>query len=146
MQDRQTIVERIRDSADRHGPFNHQQLKQLLLVCRKSTDPELFFGLFSFFFDTSLQDNSFERQQLAGTILLKLSPACPLGLDGVVYAVPHYWDLSVEELPWYLCNIFGKEVVQHFLEELIPDVQNDQLQRSFKTMLFWANGYKSDVA
>jgi len=142
MWDRHTIIEKVSNSADKYGSSNSQQFKQLLFSCGKASDREMFFGLFSFFYDPALQENSYNRQQLAGTILFQLFPACPLKLDGVIYAIPKYWDLSVEEVPWYLCKTFGKVAVQSFLEELIPDVEHNELKQSFKTMLFWANGYK----
>jgi hypothetical protein len=145
MWNRQAIIEKIADAADRFGANNPQQLKQLSFACEKSQDRELFFGLFSFFYDPSLQDNSIARQQLAGAILFSLSPSCPLELDGFIYALPKYWDLSIEEIPWYLCKVFGKQKVTAFLEDLIPDVEDEKLIQSFKTLLYWANGYKVGI-
>jgi len=59
MWDRYTIIEKIRESADRFGTDNPQQIKQLTFACEKSSDSELFFGLFSFFFNPSLQENTY---------------------------------------------------------------------------------------
>jgi len=115
MMDRQTIMEKVRASADRYGPSNPQQIKQLISSLGNAPERELFFGLFSFFYDPDLQENSVQRQQLAGAILFEISPPCPLELDGAIYAIPKYWDLSIEE---------------------------DDIKKSFKTMLFWANGYQ----
>lgn len=142
MWNREAITEKIKISSDRFGYNNPQQLKQLIFACKKSSDSELFFGLFSFFFDPSLQENFENRQELAGTILFELNPSCPLELEGVIYAIPKHWGVSVEEIPWYLCNQFGKEIVISFLEDLIPDVSDSELQESFETMLFWAKRYK----
>lgn len=141
MMTRQTVIEKVKISADRHGSSNPQQLKQLIFSCRMISDNELFFGLFSFFYDPDLQENSFERQQLAGTLLYELCPTCSLNLDGVIYAIPSYWDLSIEEVPWYLCKVFGKATVQNFLEELIPDVESGDIKKSFETLLFWIKCY-----
>lgn len=143
MWDRQTIVEKIKSSADKYGDSNPQQMKQLLLGCEKALERELFFGLFSFYYDPALQENAFTRQEVAGKILFELKPACPIELDGFVYAIPKYWNLSVEEVPWYLCKVFGKNEVEVFLEELIPSVNDGELQRSFKTLLFWAKNYNA---
>jgi len=141
--DRLAIIEKIKVSADRYGSSNKQQREQLVSSLQKASERELFFGLFSFFYDPELQNNPYERQQLAGTILFAIKPDCPLKLEGAVYAIPAYWDLSVEELPWYLCEKFGQKEVQSFLESLLPDVEEGDIKNSFKTMLFWANGYKS---
>jgi len=141
--DRELIVEKIKNSADRYGASNKQQIKQLLLLFKKASDRELFFGLFSFFYDPKLQENVFERQQLAGTVLYEIKPKCPLNLDGAILATPAYWDLSVEEFPWYLCEQFGQKNVQDFLDEFSVDVSDEKIKRGLKTMLFWANRYKS---
>ncbi|GAB1266626.1 hypothetical protein [Aurantivibrio infirmus] len=143
MWDRQTIVEKIRDSADKYGDSNPQQMKQLLFGCEKASERELFFGVFSFYYDPELQENSFARQEVAGKILFKLKPACPVELDGFIYAIPKYWNLSIEEVPWYLCKVFGKNEVEAFLKELIPSVNDGELQRSFKTLLFWVKNYNA---
>jgi len=142
MKDRLEITDKIRDSADRYGSSNAQQIKQLISSCENAPEREQFFGLFSFFYDPTLQENAYQRQQLAATILYEISPSCPLNLDGVIYAMPKYWDLSIEELPWYLCKVFGKLKVQEFLEELLSDVKEGEIKKSFKTMLFWVKGYK----
>ena len=140
--DRQTIIEKIRNSADSYGSSNPQQIKQLTSSCKNVSARETFFGLFSFFYDPALQENAYQRQQLAGKILFKVAPECPLELDGVIYAAPKYWDLSIEELPWYICKVFGKYKVQKFLEELLPNVEEGEIKQSFKTLLFWVNGYR----
>jgi hypothetical protein len=141
--DRQAIIEGIRSSADKYGSSNKQQRTQLVSRLKNASERELFFGLFSFFYDPELQDNQYERQQLAGTFLFSIKPDCPLNLDGAIYAIPAYWDLSVEELPWYLCEKFGQTEVQAFIEDLLPDVEEGDIKNSFKTMLFWTKGYKS---
>ncbi|HEY6096057.1 MAG TPA: hypothetical protein VIU93_13995 [Gallionellaceae bacterium] len=99
------------------------------------------FGLFSFFYDPSLQENQFERQQLAGTILYSVCPSPPIELDGSVYAAAMVWNLSIEELPLYWCKAFGKDQVIDFLTELAASCDSD-LQRRIETMLYWCRGYK----
>jgi hypothetical protein len=141
MLNRQTIVEKVSNSADRYGASNPQQLNQLLRSLANASDNELFFGLFSFFYDPALQ-SSFERQQLAGTLLYELCPACPLELDGAIYAIPALWNLSVEEVPWYFCKVFGKSAVENFLVELIPEVEGGSLKKSFETLSYWVKRYK----
>ncbi len=140
--DRLKIIEKVSNAADVHGSSNPQQQKQLVFSCKKANEREVFFGLFSFFYDSSLQTNKFERQQLAGTILFSVLPSSPLALDASVYAAAKYWDLSVEELPWYWCKIFGRSAVMDFLTELIPCCEDAELKNSVETMLFWCRGYE----
>jgi len=143
MWNRHTIIEKIKVAADRFGSNNPQQLKQLTLICEKSPEEEVFFGLLSFFYDESLQDNEFERQQLSGRMLLRISPASALELEGSIYAVAKFWDYSVEELPWYWCRTFGKENVTNCLNDILSDCVEEELVRSIKTMLFWCKRYKN---
>jgi hypothetical protein len=143
--DRMTIIEKIKSSADQYGASNYQQQKQLIFSCTNAPEREVFFGLFSFFYDEELQENKYERQQLSGVIMFAVTPSSPLSLDGSVYAAAKHWDYSVEELPWYWCKTFGKEAVTEFLSELIPDCSDSNLKRSIETMLFWSKGYKNDT-
>ena len=140
--DRIQITEKVRSAADKYGASNPQQLKQLTFILKKSSSRELFFGLFAFFYDSALQKNVPDRQQLAGELLIEISPDCPLQLDGCIFGSAQYWDLSVEELPWYLCKIFSKPVVISLLDELIAE-SDEKLSRSLKTMLFWSKGYEN---
>lgn len=140
--DRFQVIQKVRSSADKYGSANPQQLKQLIFVFNKAPEREVFFGLFSFFYDPSLQENAYERQQLAGVILLEVCPECPIELDGCVYGAAQLWNLSVEELPWYWCKVFGSSAVISFLDELIAD-SDEPLTKSLKTMLFWSKGYES---
>lgn len=140
--DRHTIIEKVIAAADKHGALNPQQQKQLIFGCTNAPEREVFFGLFSFFYDESLQENKFQRQQLAGTLLYSVSPDSPLALDGSIYGAAKRWDLSVEDLPWYWCKKFGKSRVVEFLTETIGSVAEPDLEQSLKTMLFWANNYE----
>lgn len=140
MRDRQDIIEMVRHSADRYGSSNPQQLKYLTNSVGKLSEREIFFGLFSFFYDPDLQ-GFYDRQQLAGTLLYKIRPSCPLALDGAIYAMPAHWDLSIEEVPWYFCSVFSKDIMQKFLEELIPDVEDGGVKKSFETLLFWVKAF-----
>jgi hypothetical protein len=140
--DRLKVIEKVSKAADVHGSSNPQQLKQLILNCKNAKEREVFFGLFSFFYDASLQTNQFERQQLAGIILLSVVPASPLSLDGAVYASAKYWDLCIEELPWYWCEVFGKSEVINFLTELIPSCKDSVLKKSVETMQLWCRDYE----
>ena len=137
--DRHSIIVKIQESADKYGVSNKQEIENLTWAFKMATDRELFFGLFSFFYDPDLQENSHQRQLLAGTMLFQISPKCPLKMDGAIYASPSNWDKSVKELPWYFCKAFGKSNVQAFLEELLPNIQEGEIKEGTKAMLDWVN-------
>jgi hypothetical protein len=139
---REKIIEKIVFAADELGASNSQQQKQLIFCCGNAPEREVYFGLMSFFYDSRLQENHYERQKLAATILLKVAPSSPLALDASVYASAKHWNLSVNELPSYWCNAFGKDAVVAFLEDLIGSCGEAKLKRSIETMLFWARRHE----
>lgn len=140
--DRIKVVEKVTTAADELGASNPQQKQQLIFSCGNAPEREVYFGLMSFFYDSNLQDNHYERQKLAATILLSVAPSSPLALDASVYASAQHWNLSVSELPSYWCKVFGREVVVAFLGELIDSCGEAKLKRSVETMLFWARRYE----
>jgi hypothetical protein len=140
--DRVGVVEKVTTAADEFGSSNPQQQRQLIFGCSNAPEREVYFGLMSFFYDSSLQDNRYERQKLAATLLLSVVPSSPLALDASVYASAQHWNLSVRELPWYWCKVFGSEEVVGFLGELTEDCGDAELKSSVETMLFWARRYE----
>lgn len=136
------VIEKVRFAADEFGSSNPQQQKQLIFSCSEAPQREVYFGLFSFFYDPRLQENHYERQKLAGTILLTVAPPSPLDLDGSVYASAQCWNLSVSELPSYWCKTFGRSEVVVFLADLIDSCAEARLKRSVETMLFWSKRYE----
>ena len=143
--DRFKVVEKVRIAADEFGSSNPQQQRQLIFGCRNASSREVYFGLLSFFFDAQLQQNRFERQKLAGTILLSVAPPSPMALDASVYATAQHWDLSVSELPSYWCRTFGQSEVAAFLADLVGDCVEATLKRSVETMLFWSRRYEECI-
>jgi len=140
--DRLKVIEKVSLAADKHGASNRQQQKQLIFSCTDAPEREVYFGLLSFFYDEQLQANHYERQKLAGAILLTLATPSVLALDASIYASAQYWNLSVEELPWYWCKVFGQAEVVAFLGELVGSFSEAKLKRSIETMLFWSRRYE----
>ena len=139
--DRFKVIEEVKIAADKYSGSNLQPQKKLILSCGTAPTREVFFGLLSFFFDPQLQENHCERQRLAALTLLTLATPSVLELDASVYATAQHWDLSVEELPWYWCRIFGQAEVVAFLTDLIGSCGDPALKRSVETMLFWSQRY-----
>lgn len=101
MRSREYIKEKVQRSADRFGSINAQQLKQLTLLCEKTDEVEVFYGLYLFFCEAQAEENKFHRQQLSAKLLYTVKPRPALRLDACVYADAGVWDYSVEQLPWY---------------------------------------------
>jgi hypothetical protein len=140
--DRIKVIEKLTSAADALGASNPQQKQQLIFGCSNAPEREVYFGLMSFFYAPSLQENHYERQKLAATVLLSVAPPSPLALDASVYAAAQQWNLSVSELPSYWCKVFGRDEVVVFLDELVGSCAEAKLKRSVETMLFWARRYE----
>lgn len=140
--DRSKVIEKVSFAADELGASNSQQQRQLISSCFGAPAREVYFGLFAFFFDSKLQKNNYERQKLAGIVLLAVAPSSLLPLDASVYASAQHWDLSVRELPSYWCRTFGQVEVVAFLDDLVGSCGEAKLKRSVETMLFWSRRYE----
>ena len=139
--DRLKVIEKVTSAADELGASNPQQRRQLIFSCGNAPEREAYFGLMSFFYDSRLQENHYERQKLAAAILLDVAPSSSLALEASVYASAQHWNLSVSELPSYWCKVFGRADVVAFLEELIGSCSEARLKRSVETMLYWARRF-----
>lgn len=69
--------------------------------------------------------------------LYKLNIECQISLKDALFQVLKEWDISIEEIPWYLTNQFSKnEIISFILElNLVDDVRA-------KTILYWIEKLK----
>src|SRR5262245_18786440 len=68
----------------------------------------------------------------AALLLYEIKPACPIPCKEAVRGLLGNWDVSIEEVPWYLRHVFGRhralEVVQEMLREPLSDQQKSRLR------------------
>src|SRR4030095_9551627 len=73
-----------------------------------------------------------EQGQASGPVAMSayalhaLNPPCRLSVDDAVAALLPSWDISIEEVPWYLVKQFGREAVVESVERLRA-MQSDQI-------------------
>ena len=127
------IYEKLTASADRFGARNPQQLaflRSVLARCEQQQLAKALTGLFA-------QENSFERQELGGLLLMALRPAYAADLRGLILSVLDHWDRSVEQLPRYLAFLHGPDRCRECLVGLL-DVEHDETRRQkLEPMLWW---------
>ena len=139
------ITREILERADRFGSRNPQELK-LLRKALGSSDPQtLFDALFAAIVDESDPLKAAERQQLAGRLLLMLEPPCPHPAKNVIRLLITTWDVSVEEIPWYLSNVLGKDMVLDAVSELLREPLNDVERKKVETVRYWVTPYNGEV-
>ena len=121
--------------ADKYGSRNPQQFKQLKQLLSKCNKEDVFSGCYSVFLEEN--EGYFERQQLAGRLLYALKPKLELNLKNVVRKCLNTYNLSIEELPWYLRDLVGKERLLSIIKELEECGLSDREQISLRTFQFW---------
>ena len=85
-------------------------------------------------------------QELAGYLLWNCSHGCLIPPKDIILAVWDTWDLSVEELPWYLSREFGPDTVMSCIRELQAVSQGERRHRALDTLAYWTVGYDRDAA
>jgi hypothetical protein len=81
--------------------------------------------------------NRIDAQEVAGGILWLLKPSYDRDISTDLDRLVPKWDVSVEELPWYLAEVGGiektREVAKNRLSEDLPD----ELKRRYETVIWW---------
>jgi hypothetical protein len=103
-------------------------------------------SLLSIFDQDKDSEVAIEEQELAGFLLRWSARPCPLPIADVLLKLLKGWNLSVEEVPWYLVDQFGSQEVLERLQELIPSISSSEKLRRLDTLAFWVRNYKGPQA
>jgi hypothetical protein len=127
------------DRACRRGSRNRQDFRHLKQKLSKVEAEELFWGLLQAFLtpDTSY---AYDVQALSARLLLCLNPPCPSVLEAVIHQTSPNYNLSVEELPWYLAKQFGADTLQAALENISVGIETDIPPQTIETFKYWLSG------
>ena len=124
--DQQEFVKSLRS----HKRTLHQLRQQAQSLPRS----QRFGALLHIFVDS----NNYGDQQTAGRLLLDLKPTCPNTLSDVLNSVAMCWNPSVEELPFYLSDMFGPVVVVDTARALASKYPDDAREhRALDTIAWW---------
>ena len=79
----------------------------------------------------------------AAYVLCNLNPPCPLECDAAIAALLPKWDISIEEVPWYLAKQCGGEVVARTAEMLARE-RSDEVERALlAAVAYWVRVAKA---
>src|SRR5262245_36166357 len=87
------------------------QLRMKLQNVRRGERFDALLGVFS-------GTTHFGNQEMAGQLLTILRPECRRTLDEILLATLSTWNASVEQLPYYLRDVFGHDAVVDATERL----------------------------
>jgi hypothetical protein len=139
---KERIIQKIYWAVDRYGRFNPQQYNQISSVLRKLDSAEVFEILYTVLTNVDRPATRFEDQEFAGRLLLDLQPTCTLELTEAIQGLLKGYNFSIEELPWYFAQQYGKQVVLEILEKLRTELNCEQQQQSIKTWEWWLQACK----
>jgi hypothetical protein len=66
-----------------------------------------------------------------------LNPSCPLPVDDAVSSLLPSWDISIEEMPWYLAKQFGRDAVLASVERLRARESEKTALTRLSTIEYW---------
>ena len=80
-------------------------LHQLRMKLQSPPKLERFGALMLAFTDTESSTTVFADQETAGRLLIEALPKCPENLESTLLSIAPTWNVSVEQLPFYLADI-----------------------------------------
>lgn len=103
-----------------------------------SVDPHL---LFKTLFPIATKRQGVENGPVAfcAYALYNLNPPCAIAAeDAIQMLIDNEWDISIEEVPWYLANQFGAESVTQCVQDMQREMTDSDASVRLRTILYWA--------
>ncbi len=124
-----TANEQQRAEQNKQEKVLRQACGTLSDLIRQAEDRDLFGVLFPL---ACGRFNPFEGPTvLSAHLLLQLKPLCPVSCTAAIRRISRSeWDLSLEEVPWYVADQFGTEEVYQGLDALEADTEIRALRKA----------------
>jgi hypothetical protein len=138
------VAEEVTARAREHGGCDPQQRRYLLSRLAEMAEKEVVPGLLSVFHQCSDPESpqAIQEQELAGYLLLQGEHSCPLPLQDALLMLLDGWNVSVEEVPWYLVREFGQDAVRSCISSLLESHVTERHQRALRTLYFWVRNFE----
>jgi hypothetical protein len=78
----------------------------------------------------------------AALLLHQLSPHCPITCEEAIRALLPEWDVSIEQVPFYLAARFGPARVLQAIASLGPAVTDKSQRVNLDTVSYWVHVYE----
>ncbi len=118
--------------------YTLHQLRMRLQQLSPDQRAEALLGIFT---TRRSPDTAFGDQEIAGRLLIALRPECRRSLDDILRSIASTWNVSVEELPHYLCAVFGRGEVIAAAARLERDYPAESPEaRALGTVRWWLSG------
>jgi hypothetical protein len=75
----------------------------------------------------------------AACLLFLVNPVCPITCTDAIRMLLSNWDVSIEEVPWYLAVQFGKDAIRQAIDSFADEqLEHDQIIR-LTTIKYWTD-------
>ncbi|HSS77202.1 MAG TPA: hypothetical protein VLV54_10705 [Thermoanaerobaculia bacterium] len=135
--ERATIASLVAGSAERYGGDSACELDDLSKILEPAEPLEVFWGLYQSFTTQPVESRRYPRQSLAAGLLLRLRPPCPLPAYTAIRDVLGGWEVSVEELPWYIALVCGEDAVWNAMTQLETEPLTDRERLVLHIFRYW---------
>jgi DNA mismatch repair ATPase MutL len=109
----------------------YQQIRSL-----SSNDKELF----ELLWPEAIKSQSLDRNVLLSALTLyHLNIKCPINLKSALLQMYDEWEISIEEVPWYLVNQFSEMEIRNAIAEISEKAELKSKEATTKTILYWLN-------
>jgi hypothetical protein len=94
--------------------------------------------IFDFFWSRAIKkQNNNEKVAFSAVALRELNPKCQINLELALKQICSDWDISIEEVPWYLCNQFTNSEINHQIDQVKFD--DETMNKRLDIIRFWIN-------
>ena len=80
---------------------------------------------------------------MAGLLLWYCECKCLIDPVDVIRCLLPNWNLSVKEIPWFLCRQFGTEMVKSAIDKVRTEQVGKSNDRVLDTLAFWVRNYEN---
>ena len=106
----------------------------LVLSTRRADDPETFHVIFALAIEQqSIDATVYDAARLLYEARLTCTVSCELAIEAMLPS----WDISIEEVPWYLRDHFGVDHVRQALMNVRRRMSSNREQRVLDTIEYW---------
>jgi len=135
------LAEEVVLRARRFGWDNSQQMNHLSRLVSSISDDEAVRSLLTIFSNSKESEESFPEQKMAGLLLWYCECKCFIDPVDVIRCLLPNWNLSVKEIPWFLCRQFGTGMIQESIDKVRSEQSSEINARALDALSFWVRNY-----
>ena len=101
---------------------------------------------FAILFPVAVKSQTDAPSWPAAQLLREFSPECPLKCEDALRALLPDWDVSIEEVPFYLAARFGSDRVRQAIVQAELAITSNTDKQRLKTVAYWLDRYDGAYA